>query len=75
MLKVNPSNESSEQRAAFLPTVDAAAENLSPEADGAVGVPGLGVDAYVTGDSGNRQESEHRTLWVLVASKDLYNSM
>lgn len=36
-------------------TVDAAAEDLSPEADGAILVPRLRVDADETGDSGNRE--------------------
>lgn len=55
--------------------VDAAAEDLGPEADGAVGVPSLRVDADETGDSGNRKQRQHRDLWILVPFKDLYNSM
>lgn len=64
-----------QQHAAFLPTIDTAAEYLSPEADGAVDVPGLRVDADETGDSGNRKASEHRSLWILVSFKDLYKLM
>lgn len=56
---------------AFLPTVDTAAKYLSPEADGAVGIPGLRVDADETGHGRNREESEHRSLWILVPFKDL----
>lgn len=56
-------------------TVNAAAEDLGSEANGAVGVPGLGVDADVTGDGGNGEERQHRHLWVLVPFKDLFNSM
>lgn len=59
----------------FLHTFDAAAKYLSPEADGAVGIPGLRVDANETGDGGDREESEHRSLWILVPFKDLYKSV
>lgn len=60
-----------QQQQHFLPTVDAAAKYLSPEADGAVGVPGLRVDANETGDGGDREESEHCSLRILVSFKDL----
>lgn len=50
-------------------------EYLRPEADGAVEVPGLGVNADETGDSGNRKESEDRSFWILVSFEDLCNSM
>lgn len=36
-------------------TVDTAAEDLSPEADGAILVPRLRVDADEAGDGGNRE--------------------
>lgn len=63
-----------QQHAAILPTANTAAEYLSPETDGAVGVPGLRVDANEAGDGGNREESKHRSLWILVSFKDLCNS-
>lgn len=50
-------------------------EYLRPEADGAVEVPGLGVNADETGDGGNRKESEDRSFWILVSFEDLCNSM
>lgn len=55
-------------------TVNAAAQDLGAEADGAVGVPGLRVDADETGDCGNRKEPQHGDLWILVPFKDLRNS-
>lgn len=58
-----------------MPTVDTTAEYLSPEADGAVGVPGLRVDTDETGDSGNREESKYRRLWILVPFKYLYSTV
>lgn len=54
--------------------MDTAAKYLGPEADGAVGVPGLRVDADETGDGGNRKECEHGSLWTLVPFKDLNSS-
>ncbi len=57
--------------AAFFPTINTTAEYLSSEADGAVDVPRLRVDADETGNSGNGKECEHRSLWVLVSFKDL----
>lgn len=65
----------SHHHGAFLPTVDTAAKYLGPEADGAVWIPGLRVDADETGHSGNREESEHRSLWILVSFKDLCTLM
>lgn len=59
----------------FSPTVDTTAQDLGPEADGAVGVPGLWVDADETGHGGNRKKSEHRSLWILVPFKYLYSAM
>lgn len=56
-------------------TIDTAAEDLRSEADGAVGVPSLRVDADETGDSGNRKEPQNCDLWILAPFKDLYNSM
>lgn len=58
----------------FLPTINTTAEYLSPEADGAVKVPGLWVDSDEAGDGGYRKESEHWDLWILVSLKDLHNS-
>lgn len=55
--------------------MNSATEYLRPEADGAVEVPGLGVNADETGDSGNRKESEDRSFWILVSFEDLCNSM
>lgn len=54
---------------------DAAAEDLRSEADGAVGVPSLRVDADETGRGGNREQRQNRHLWILVPFKDLKNSM
>lgn len=51
-----------------------ASEYLGPEADAAVCVPGLRVDADEPGDGGNGKEPEHRRLWILVPFEYLYNS-
>ena len=59
----------------LVPTVHTTAEDLRPEADGAVGVPGLRVDPDVTGDTGDGEESEHRGFWILVPFKYLNNLM
>lgn len=56
----------------FLPTLNTAAEYFSPEADGAVSVPALRVDADKSGNGGNRKESEHWGLRILVSYKDLH---
>lgn len=56
-------------------TVNTAAEDLRSEADGAVGVPSLRVDADETSHCGNRKEPQHWDLWILVPFKDLCNSM
>lgn len=55
--------------------INAAAEDLRSEADGAVGVPGLRVDADETGHSGNRKQRQDGDLWILVPFKDLWDSM
>lgn len=57
-----------------LPTAQPTAQYLSPEADCAIRVPGLRVDPDETGDGGNRKESEHRSLWILVSFKNLHIS-
>lgn len=54
-------------------TINAAAEDLRPEADGAVGVPGLRVDANETSHCGNRKEPQNWDLWILVPFKNLCN--
>lgn len=54
--------------------IDPAAEDLRSEADGAVGVPRLRVDADETGDRGNGEQRQDRDLRILVPFKDLYNS-
>lgn len=56
-----------------LLTVSTAAKNLSPEADGPVGVPGLGVDANEAGHGGDWKKPKNGSLWILVALKNLYN--
>lgn len=56
----------------FWPTINRAAEDLSPQADGSFGVPRLRVDADETCNSGNREECQHRHLWTLVSWKNLY---
>lgn len=58
-------------RVAMKFTVSTAAEDLRSEADSAVGVPSLRVDADETSDCGNRKEPQHRNLWILVPFKDL----
>lgn len=58
-----------------LLTINTAAKNLSPEADGPIGVPGLGVDANKAGHGGNWKEPKNRSLWILVSVKYLCNSM
>lgn len=52
-------------------TFNAAAEDLGPQADGAVDVPRLGVDADESGYSRSGQQSQNWCLWVLVPFKDL----
>lgn len=54
-----------------IPTVNTTAQYLCSEADGPVEVPGLRVDADESGHSGDREESQHRGLWILVSFKDL----
>lgn len=51
--------------------INTAAEDLRSEADGAVGVPSLRVDADEAGDRGNRKQRQDRDLWILVPFKDL----
>lgn len=55
-------------------TIHAAAEDLRSEADGAVGVPSLRVDADETSNRGNRKEPQRWDLWILVPFKDLCDS-
>lgn len=53
------------------PTGQRAAQDLCPQADGAVLEPALGVDAQVTGHHRHWQQVQHRRLGVLVPREDL----
>lgn len=55
--------------------MDRAAEDLGPEADGPVGVPGLRIDADETGDSGNQKKPKNRGLWILVPFEYLHRTI
>jgi len=52
-------------------TFNPAAQELGPEADGAVDVPGLGVDPEEAGRCGDRQNAQNRRERVPVPCKYL----